>query len=108
ASLVLVWISSGCRPKEQFKISPPQFPILTLEILKAVPDEKLEGAVLDHIRSKLGDDYEHEYEIVTSLSKGFQMVHATSGVDAEVNNGGFNQYFWNSSGRFRMEALEGY
>jgi hypothetical protein len=109
ASLVLAWICAGCgKQKEQFKIPPPKYPVLTLEILQALPDEKLEGAISDHIRSKIGEDYEHEYKIVTALSKGFQMVYATSWVDAEVNNGGFNQYFWNSSGAFRMEALEGY
>jgi hypothetical protein len=107
--LVLVWIVGGCgKPREQFKIPPPQYPVLTLEILKALPDEKLEGAVVDHIRSKLDHNYEREYEIVTSLSKGFQIVHATWMVEGEVNNGGFNQYFWNSSGKFQAEALEGY
>jgi hypothetical protein len=109
ALFVLAWIGAGCgKPKEQFKIPPPQYPVLTLEILRALPDEKLEGAILDHIRSKVGEDYEHEYRIVTSLSKGFQMVYATSWVEGEVDNGGFNQYFWNPSGAFRIEALEGY
>lgn len=35
-------------------------------------------------------------------------MYATWWVEAEVYNGGFNQYFWNSSGEFRTEALEGY
>ncbi len=28
-------------------------------------------------------------------------------MEAEVNNGGFNQYFWNPSGEFALEAVEG-
>jgi hypothetical protein len=56
----------------------------------------------------VGDHFEQEREIVTRLSKGFQMVHSTLEVEAEVANGGFNQYFWNSSGRFAAEALAGY
>jgi hypothetical protein len=36
------------------------------------------------------------------------MVYATWWVDAEVNNGGLNQYFYNPSGKFRVEALAGY
>src|SRR3954470_2991666 len=76
--LALSWLFAGCeKPKEKFKIPAAQYPILTLEILKTVPDDKLEGAVLDHIGSKIGDDYEHEHAIVTSLSKGFQMVYTT-------------------------------
>lgn len=107
--LTLSWLLGGCeKPTEKFKIPPPQYPVLTLEILSSVPDDKLESVVLDHIRSKVGEDYENEYKIVKSLSAGFQMVEATCAVEAEVYNGGFNQFFWNSSGEFRMEAVEGY
>jgi len=42
------------------------------------------------------------------LSKGFIAVYVTFWVEAEVNNGGFNQYFWNSSGQFGLEAIEGF
>ncbi len=107
--LALSWLLCGCeKPQAKFQIPPPQYPTLTLEILKGLPDEKLESAVLDHINSKIGEDYDNSFKIVTALSKGFQMVYATWWVEAEVSNGGFNQYFWNSSGQFRREALEGY
>lgn len=36
------------------------------------------------------------------------VVYATWGVEAEVNNGGFNQYFWNPTGQFAEEGVEGY
>jgi hypothetical protein len=29
----------------------------------------------------------------------------TWGVEAEVNNGGFNQYYWNSTGQFSDQAV---
>lgn len=36
------------------------------------------------------------------------MLWATQLVDDEVHNGGFNQYFFNSSGQWAMEAIEGF
>ena len=104
--LTLSCLLAGCeRPQEKFT---PRYPVLTLEILKGIPDDKLELEVMDHIQSKIGDNYEHEHTIVAPLSKGLQMVYATVELEHEVANGGFNQYFWNSTGEFRNEALEGY
>jgi hypothetical protein len=36
------------------------------------------------------------------------MLWATQLVDNEVNNGGFNQFFFNASGNFVDEAIEGF
>ena len=35
---------------------------------------------------------------MASLPRGFQIFHVSFIVEAEVANGGFNQYFWNNSG----------
>lgn len=78
------------------------------QTLDAIADHDLETAILDYVGYKIGDDYENEYKTVTNLSKGFQAVYTTFWVEAEVNNGGFNQYFWNSSGQFAIEAVEGF
>jgi len=51
---------------------------------------------------------EEQYAITKSWNQGLQMLWATQGVDDEVNNGGFNQYFFNSSGQWAMEAIEGF
>lgn len=108
-ALTLLLCCVGCdKPKEKFKVPSPKYPVLTAEILERVPDDQLESAVLDHIYSKIGGDYEHAHRVVLSLPKGFQVVYATWWVEAEVNNGGFNQYFWNPSGEFQNEALAGY
>jgi len=85
-----------------------KYPVLTLEILKAIPDEKLEAAIVDHADYKIGDNSDGEYKIVTGLSKGLQIIYSTWLVEEEVDNGGFNQYFWNSSGQYQKEALEGF
>ena len=49
-----------------------------------------------------------EERYIQSLPKGAQIVWSTLDAEAEVQNGGFNQYFWNSKG-FEVDlALEGY
>ena len=77
------------------------------QTLYEIPDNDLELAILDYVDYKIGEDYENKHSIVTNLSKGFQAVYTTWWVDAEVNNGGFNQYFWNC-GQFAIEAIEGF
>lgn len=85
-----------------------KYPVLSLEVLRSIPDQDLEYAIVDHVSDLIGDDYQNEYKIVMDLPKEIRAVYITWGVDAEVNNGGFNQYFWNSSGQFGHEAIEGY
>lgn len=81
---------------------------ITKNVLDSIPDNKLEQAIIDFIiDEKIKDNYESEYKIVRSLSKGLQYVYATWLLEGEVNNGGFNQYFYNSAGDFKKEALEG-
>jgi PBP1b-binding outer membrane lipoprotein LpoB len=102
-------IFAGCNePKQTLKKPQAKYPALNAKILQTIPDNELDSAIVDHVFSKIGGDYEHEYQTVTSMSKGFQMAYSTWWVEAEVHNGGFNQYFWNSSGKFRNEAVEGF
>lgn len=51
---------------------------------------------------------EKQVEFVRSLSPGMRMVWGVFMVDGEVNNGGFNQFFWNSAHRYVNEASEGF
>ncbi len=81
---------------------------LTPEIIRQIPDSELERAIIDYIDVKVDDRDDRVHEIVTGLSDGFCAVYTTWWVEAEVANGGFNQYFWNSSGRFAEEAVAGF
>lgn len=45
---------------------------------------------------------------VRTLSTGMRMVWGVFMVDGEVNNGGFNQFFWNSSCEYVNEARDGF
>jgi hypothetical protein len=83
-----------------------------MEILDGVSDDNLEQTIIDNLYAKLEADtsYEKQYEIIKSLSAGRQAVFGTWGLEGEVNNGGFNQYFYNfiSSGQYAEEARDGF
>ena len=81
---------------------------LTADILSEIPDADLELAVVDYIQDvKLRGDYSNEYDIISELSAGQQAVYTTWILEAEVNNGGFTQYFFNTNAQFLDEVLAG-
>lgn len=81
---------------------------LTPEVLTTIPDAEVEQAILDLIDCRLEATKHSEQEELRELPQGFSIVYTTWWVEAEVNNGGFNQYFWNPSGEFASEALAGF
>lgn len=81
---------------------------LTYEKLFKTPDEQLLRAVLDYIHARLRGRYDNQYQIVGRLPKVFQHVYAMMRVQTEVNNGGFDQYFYNSASEFAHEAVDGF
>lgn len=85
-----------------------QYSRLTPAILASILDHELEWAIINYVQMVMGDDYRKYYEAVTSLSDGFRMVYSTECVENQVENGGFNQFFWNSSSQFTEEALAGF
>jgi len=82
---------------------------LTREAIAEIPDAKLEQAVIALVtrrieRAKGGA----AREVLADLPGGFMVVYSTWVVEAQVSNGGFNQLFWNSSGRLAKDAVAGY
>lgn len=71
---------------------------LTKEIIDDTPDDKLLQTVFDNIWTKI--DYSKDYETVTALNKSRQAFYYAWILEGEVNNGGFNQFYFNSSGKF--------
>lgn len=96
---------------EDFKRRPIHL-VLTMKILDTVSDDNLEQTIIDNLYAKLDSDssYEKQYAVIKSLSAGRQAVFGTWGLEGEVNNGGFNQYFYNfsSSGQYAEEARDGF
>jgi hypothetical protein len=83
---------------------------LTCDRLNELRDDEVEleiaKVLISHVYGT--EDQQEQYRRVDALSPGLKMLWGTWLVDGEVNNGGFNQFFWNSSGQFAMEAIEGF
>ena len=81
---------------------------LTKSILEGLPDDQLEQTVYDNIAEIIGEDYENELFNAKKLTKGQKAIFSTWAVEAEVNNGGFNQFYFNSSGQYADMAVDGF
>ena len=57
---------------------------------------------------KFNKDWTNQYEVIKALPKPCQDVYACCTVVNEINNGGLNQLFFNSTGQFAVMAQEGF
>jgi len=73
---------------------------LTEQIINATSDHNLLQVVFDNLSDKQPTDYQKEYETVMSWNKSRQAIYMIWALEAEVNNGGYNQFYFNSSGQF--------
>jgi len=78
----------------------------TEQDIDAIPDDTILQAVFDNLSEKQPSDYEKEYETVLSWNKARQAIYIIWILEAEVNNGGFNQFYFNSSGQFYKHLAE--
>jgi hypothetical protein len=83
------------------------FQRLTPELLRQLPNEDLPLAIQNYVFLQIGDDVDREAEILASLPPGVRAIYSAFILDAEVSNGGFNQFFWNSSHRRIQNVVEG-
>lgn len=86
----------------------PMYTKLTKEIIDSTPDNVLEQLVFDTISQIIGDSGEEELDAVKNLNTGQRAFYSVWLVEAEVNNGGFNQFYENQSGIFAETAVEGF
>lgn len=84
--------------------------VLTQEILDSISDNNLVQTVFDNIYQIIEADTSgvSEFEKVSKLSNGQKAVFTSWVVEAEVNNGGFNQFYFNSSGEYANLAVLGF
>jgi hypothetical protein len=73
---------------------------LTEQIIDKTSDDNLLQVVFDNLTEKQPADYKKEYETVMSWNKSRQAIYMIWALEAEVNNGGYNQFYFNSSGQF--------
>ena len=84
---------------EEFK-NRPIHKKLTEEIIDTTSDDNLLQVVFDNLSERLPTDYKKEYETVISWNKSRQAIYMIWLLESEVNNGGYNQFYYNSSGQF--------
>ena len=81
---------------------------LTKEILDTIPNNKLNQTVFDNIVLKMNKDLSNDYEVIMKLSKGRQAIYSIWVIDEEVNNGGFNQLYFNGYEKLAKLAETGF
>ena len=85
-----------------------RYQTLTTDTLKGIADADLEQVLIDFVYCKVEKSGKPEREVFNGLSPGLRAVFSTWTLEAEVNNGGFNQFFWNSSGEYAADAVAGF
>jgi uncharacterized protein DUF4375 len=96
--LVTLTLVAACVQKaEPQQLQPPN--------LAALADSEVQYAILDYVHAKMDGRYDQQDAILASLPAGVRALYVISGVEDEVNNGGFNQYYWNSTGKFADQAV---
>lgn len=73
---------------------------LTEEMIDTTTDLELLYLVFDDLSRTLPTNYKKEYKTVLSWNKSQQAIYMIWLLEAEVNNGGYNQFYFNPSGQF--------
>lgn len=81
---------------------------LNSEIIEQTPDDQLVQTIYDNIETNFEEGEQYTMDKITKLTKGQQAIFSVWWVEAEVNNGGFNQFFFNSSGQLGPMAEDGF
>ena len=97
AALVLVAACGQTAQDPASAMKPPN--------VAAIADDEVQFAILDYVHAKMADHSDKEAEFLATLPPGVRALYVVSGVEDEVNNGGFNQYYWNSTGKFADQAV---
>jgi hypothetical protein len=85
-----------------------RFRHLTPELLASLSADEIADAIVQHVHLRVAGAWGREAPIIRALPAGVRAIYTTWLVDAEVNAGGFHQYFFNSSGQYSGDALAGY
>jgi len=78
----------------------PESNKLTVEVIDNTPDEDLLITVFNNLSGRLPYDSTKECQAVLSWNKPRQAIYTIWLLEAEVNNGGFNQFYFNQSKQY--------
>jgi hypothetical protein len=90
-TIVLALLMCSCTKSHQQKLTPAD--------ISSTKDANLEQVIIDDIQNRFNADFSNEAQVVRMLSRGQKAVYVTWILEGEVNNGGFNQFYFNSSGQ---------
>ncbi len=88
-------------------VPPPKLECLTPATLASVSDDVIESTLINYVIDYKSDS-DDELESISVLPVALQAWYIAFVVDAEVLNGGFNQFFFNSSGQLAPGAVEAF
>ncbi|GAA0878032.1 hypothetical protein GCM10009119_10000 [Algoriphagus jejuensis] len=91
------------RSLEAFK-NRPIHKELTMEIIESTPENELLQVIFDNLSTKVPDSYDKEYETVMAWNRSRQAIYLIWLLEGQVNNGGYNQFYFNSSGQFYKQV----
>jgi len=80
--------------------SPVSYKKLTEQEIDSTPDSLLLQLVFDNLLERIPKDFSKEFETVQTWNNAQQAIYIIWSFEAEVNNGGFNQFYFNSSGQY--------
>jgi hypothetical protein len=86
--------------------SPPS-PI-TIERIASTPDDDVEDLIVKEVARRCGRTSESELATLAAMSPPVRAIFATSLLEAEVMNGGFDQFAFNQQSAIWSMAIEGY
>ncbi len=93
-------INSSIQKSVQDFKNRPIYKKMTVQIIDTTSDDKLVQTIFDNLCEKFPQDNAKEFEVVANFPKSKQSIYVIWQLEAEVNNGGFNQFYYNSSGQF--------
>lgn len=83
-------------------------PKLDQRAIETASDGDLSRILVRALFARAMRDKVQELEMVRQFSPGLRMFWGTDVMDGEVQNGGFLQFFWNSSANYFHEAVNGF
>lgn len=92
----------------EFSSDVEKYSTLKKSEISSISDDKLRTVVTSWMWGKFNDDWSNQYEVISSLPKPCQNIYSAFTIEGEVNNGGFNQCYFNSNKEFAHMAEEGF
>ncbi len=80
---------------------------LSKEKIELLTDEKIEQYLVDYVvNDVIKEQWDEQYKLVMSLPEPIRVNYITFMLEGEISNGGYGQYFFNSSGIFAYDAVD--